>query len=330
MDLCEFACSFPKFVEKCLDRERRLSKGRSFREESVTDLLTACLMAYRAEGIFVDYPDELATGADMKWRFISCADFTDFTYLVQAKRCRPGVTKSKKTTPEAEAKFGSLLQKSKRRSPTSRGLQLHDLCDQAAPSVAPIVALYSPGRVCGAIPGLSGVSLVDGFGAQALADAWIAGSKRRTATGPKNPMAAKNLQPIARAFSPLFCLSTWRVHLPRVGSISFSTKQMWDSVPSPLDAATFARAMDVVHGPRAKSEVKIERPDYAPRMLGRRGMLELIAELKAKEASNVPRTPEIVFFSGLWSDDREISSALTELLGRQVNRSRKDDRRTDR
>lgn len=330
MDLCDFACGFPQFVEKFLDRERRLSKGRSFREESVTDVLTACLMAYRAEGVFVDYPDELATGADMKWRFVSCANFTDFTYLVQAKRCRPGVTKSKKTTPEAEAKFGSLLQKSKRKAPTSRGLQLHDLCDQAAPSVAPIVALYSPGQVCRAIPGLSGVSLVDGFGAQALADAWRAGSKRSTKAGPKNPMAAKNLQPIARKFSPLFCLNTWRVYFQRPGSISFSTTLMSEDVPSPEAAATFAQEMDVVHGPRGTSEGKVERPNYKPRVLGRRGLLDLISELKSREASDEPRTPEIVFFGGRSSEDQEIKLALIELLGPQVGKVGPDNLQTDR
>lgn len=294
MDVCAFACGFPNFVEKFLDRECRLSKGGSFREESVTDVLTACLMSYRSAGIFVDYPDELATGADMKWRFISTSNFTDFTFLVQAKRSRPDLRKGV-IRANAEAKYFSLLQKSKRTKPKSKGLQLDDLCGQATAGIAPIFALYNPGRICSSIPGLSGVNLADAFQVRSLVRAWIKGGRRATKSGPVNPAAASNLQPIFGSFSSLFCAGGRSVLL-RAGSGGPSFLEQQDS-PTPEAAAAFARNLANQKGTKGPGGGG-ERPEYAANTLGVKGLLSFLEELHQKAQADTPRVPEIVFFTG--------------------------------
>src|SRR5437764_3925489 len=65
--LCQLAKSFPDHVARLLERDRSLK--RNFREETVTDLMMASLVALSPFGIHVDYPDERKTGADMDWIF---------------------------------------------------------------------------------------------------------------------------------------------------------------------------------------------------------------------------------------------------------------------
>jgi hypothetical protein len=85
--ICEFAQSFPDLAARLLERDRNLTKN--FREETVTDLLMASLLALTPFGIRVDYPDEPTTGADMDWIFAAPHEINGGRYLrilLQAKR----------------------------------------------------------------------------------------------------------------------------------------------------------------------------------------------------------------------------------------------------
>lgn len=86
--LCEFAKSFPTLAADILHRDRH--KRRNFREETITDLLTAGLTAFEPFGIYVDFPvDESKTGEDMDWEFVNPHAVDGRRYLrlhIQAKR----------------------------------------------------------------------------------------------------------------------------------------------------------------------------------------------------------------------------------------------------
>lgn len=82
--LCDFALGFPAFVECVLDKDRTLR--RSFREETVTDLLMGGLVMAGGRQLIVDFPDEPVTGADMEWNFVDVHTSTFFRLMLQAKR----------------------------------------------------------------------------------------------------------------------------------------------------------------------------------------------------------------------------------------------------
>ena len=82
--LCLFAQHFPRSVATLLQRGQTLK--RRFREETVTDLLMANLLALGGGSILVDFPDEPTTGADMEWNFINRDTREHFQILLQAKR----------------------------------------------------------------------------------------------------------------------------------------------------------------------------------------------------------------------------------------------------
>ena len=74
--ICQFAHHFPKTAGEFLDRAATL--GRSFREETLTDVLMGALVAFRPLGVEVHFPDEPRTGADMEWLFVR-ADGSSYT-----------------------------------------------------------------------------------------------------------------------------------------------------------------------------------------------------------------------------------------------------------
>lgn len=83
--LCGFSHNFPSQTAQLLDRARGLS--RQFREETITDLLMGGIIASHSVGqILVDFPNETATGADMKWVFANLGSGNCFTILIQAKK----------------------------------------------------------------------------------------------------------------------------------------------------------------------------------------------------------------------------------------------------
>lgn len=94
--LCDFAHRFPRLAAEILHRDRH--KQKNFREETITDLIMAGLVALEDYGVFVDFPDEKTTGADMDWEFVSMHPIKGDSYIrlyIQAKRAI--ATKSKKS-----------------------------------------------------------------------------------------------------------------------------------------------------------------------------------------------------------------------------------------
>lgn len=87
--LCDLAHNFPPKAAEFLERDRGLK--RNFREESVTDMLMASLVALQPFGVTVDFPDEPTTGGDMEWVFAAPLDLNGGRYLriiLQAKRAQ--------------------------------------------------------------------------------------------------------------------------------------------------------------------------------------------------------------------------------------------------
>jgi hypothetical protein len=82
--LCLLAQHFPRSVGNLLQRGQSLK--RRFREETITDLLMANLLALGGGSIIVDFPDEPTTGADMEWNFINRDTREYFQIILQAKR----------------------------------------------------------------------------------------------------------------------------------------------------------------------------------------------------------------------------------------------------
>jgi hypothetical protein len=82
--LCQFARQFPNVVADFLNRSRSLH--RRFREESVTDLLMANLIAIGGNRVYVEFPNEPVTGADMEWNFVNWDDNSFYRLRIQAKR----------------------------------------------------------------------------------------------------------------------------------------------------------------------------------------------------------------------------------------------------
>lgn len=86
--LCEFARAFPHLTAKFLNFDKSFT-GHHIKEVGVTDMMMVSLKMLEAEGlgIFVDYPSEKHTGADMEWNFVSLGNEEYFLRLyIQAKR----------------------------------------------------------------------------------------------------------------------------------------------------------------------------------------------------------------------------------------------------
>lgn len=82
--LCYFAQKFPSLVADFLQVSEELS--RRFREESVTDMMMANLKMLGGAQVFVEFPDEPKTGADMEWVFFNKYERNIFRLLIQAKK----------------------------------------------------------------------------------------------------------------------------------------------------------------------------------------------------------------------------------------------------
>ncbi len=84
-NLCELASTLPRLIGTLLDREARLKKGR-FREETLTDVLTASIAAFAGPRLVIEYPDEASTGSDIDLEFWNAATRRQTLIRIQAKR----------------------------------------------------------------------------------------------------------------------------------------------------------------------------------------------------------------------------------------------------
>ncbi|MFA6968861.1 DUF6615 family protein [Bosea sp. (in: a-proteobacteria)] len=156
--LCRFSRRFPNYLAAILDKGEGLK--RNFREETGTDLLTAGLLGLSTFGIYVDYPDEPTTGADMEWVFISPKDVGGGRYLrllIQAKRAK------RRTLKSSVYWFYDHLDH-------LEGKQAEALVDYAASKTAagestlPLYAFYHPkSALCGpsmGLPSVEGINFI--------------------------------------------------------------------------------------------------------------------------------------------------------------------------
>ncbi|WP_171233046.1 DUF6615 family protein [Ruegeria sp. HKCCA4812] len=201
------ARNFPAFTENFLDRSATLQK--SFREETITDMLMANIVALGGKNVVVDFPNELSTGADMEWNFVDRSNESFVRLLIQAKR---SYGKGKQWRRHS---FRELYHQ----SGASKVLQAKVLCDTARAAVAtyPLYIFYVPGKTCKLARldnalNVSGVTLADGYEIEKLA---ISASDRKTRT--KN----RSLNTISEKMFPLqilFCPQS----INKIGLVMFS------------------------------------------------------------------------------------------------------------
>lgn len=160
--LCQFAQQFRDFVADFLNRSQSLR--RRFREESVTDLLMAGLIAIGGNRVHVEFPNEPVTGADMEWNFVNWDDGSFYRLRIQAKKLY-GIGRNWK-----RHSYTHLLDL----SPNKR-LQVEVLCESARRVQAyPLYIFYNAQDHCqmawnGGLLALRGINIADGYRIRALA-----------------------------------------------------------------------------------------------------------------------------------------------------------------
>ncbi|MBX3497519.1 MAG: hypothetical protein KF769_14885 [Parvibaculum sp.] len=212
--LCQFANTFPKFVELFMGSGRSLR--RRFREETITDIMMANLITMDAASrMVVEFPVEPVTGADMEWNFVNPDDKTFFRIHLQAKQAYgDGAIWTRHNYRELFHTVGS-----------SAKLQAELLTESARKSSVPTYPLYifyNPSRTCelaraGGAPHVIGVTLAEGYFVAILAKA--ATNRRLRALNRSLGMLA----PSFFSLSDLFCPPSI---LP-LGPFAFAPKRTW-------------------------------------------------------------------------------------------------------
>ncbi|WP_420478605.1 DUF6615 family protein [Brevundimonas sp. FT23028] len=192
--LCEFSRRFPKTAGEFLDRASGLS--RSFREETLTDVLMGAMVAFEPLGIKVDFPDEPRTGADMEWIFQRANGSTHYRLLIQAKKLYgKGKIWTRRSYPEIF-----------HRVPKTKALQSATLVAEAKRTAAtyPLYLFYNHQTICdlAATSGakVDGASLVSGYFINGLVQQKTAG--KLTASKTSN---LGTIQPKMFPLSGLLC-----------------------------------------------------------------------------------------------------------------------------
>ncbi|MFA1676274.1 DUF6615 family protein [Rhizobium mongolense] len=233
--LCQFSQSFPSFVEDFLEYSRTM--GRSFREESVTDILMSGLFTASSPYIHVQFPNETVTGADMEWNFADVGTGRFFRIMLQAKRAE---SKNKQWQYHKYQQLdhqaaGALVE------------TLRDFSRQAAVPTFPIYIFYNP-LATTALTRAAGKRNVLGVN---IADAYQI--ERVVKHGLKSGNRFKNLatlSPYMRPMTDLFC-PTVQMRTTSSGktTISFQTAASdFTEAPTPdaiherLTGMFFARA----------------------------------------------------------------------------------------
>lgn len=135
-NLCELASTLPRLIGTLLDREARLKKGR-FREETLTDVLTASLAAFAGPELVIEYPDEAATGGDLDLQFWHAASRRHTLVRIQAKRLN-AATNNGKAVAIAHRSYRELLHK----VPKTKEYQYKTLLAEAG-SYLPLYMFYN-------------------------------------------------------------------------------------------------------------------------------------------------------------------------------------------
>lgn len=194
--LCAFARDFSRKSGEFLDKASKL--GRTFREETLTDVLMGGLVAFRPLGIEVYFPDEPRTGADMEWLFRRKDGASHYRILIQAKKLGgSGKVWTRRSYPEIFHRVRS-----------SNQLQTDILLREARslPATVPLYMFYTNQSVCdlaaksGSV--LHGTSIVDGQLVNDLVHGRLTG--KLTAF---EATSLKVLQPKMDPLSKLLCIA---------------------------------------------------------------------------------------------------------------------------
>jgi hypothetical protein len=215
--LCNFADAFPRFVGQFLDHEWGLR--RRLREETVTDMWVASLVAMRGLGVHVDLADEIKTGADLEIWFLSSNRERGIGFLIQAKRSHCGKVLMR---PACGLDFGRHRFEELDHAAgdgRSKGSQARDLTLAAnGRGVYPLYAFYMPGHIFEKSGRIQGIMLADGYQVRhrivlGRRDAWrrrtypIGGSKPRR--GKAEFKALEHLEGLMFPLSVMFCFKSW-------------------------------------------------------------------------------------------------------------------------
>jgi len=190
--LCVFAHTFPEFVAAFLDRGAALR--RRFREETITDMLMSALVPAKPFGIYVDYPDEPTTGADMQWDFVSRGNWHHFRLLIQAKLLYP------KGAAWSDHSYVQLFH-------AVTGTYQAKILADAARAMAgcfPLYAFYNPGTSCrlasaSGTHSLCGINLANGY----LMERLVVGARARRRIALTKKVGT--LHPTFGRLADLFC-----------------------------------------------------------------------------------------------------------------------------
>ncbi len=192
--LCSFARQFPTFVESFLQQGSRLS--RRFREETVTDILMGGLISTGSQAIFVDYPNETTTGADMRWDFVNQHRDTIFSLFIQAKKLYD------RASSWRDHGYNELFHL----TGSTGDFQAQVLCDYTRGELFtfPLYAFYNPGRSCrlaraDGVKNVRGMTFADGYEIERRVMAATTGPMRRMTS------SLGALQPLHFPIADLLC-----------------------------------------------------------------------------------------------------------------------------
>lgn len=214
-----FSDAFPRFVGQFLDHEWGLR--RRLREETVTDMWVASLVAMRGIGIQVDLADEMETGADLEIWFLSSTRDRGVGIVIQAKRSHCGKVQMRPACnlDWGRHRFEELDHAAGVKRP--KGSQARDLTHAAERSgrgVYPLYAFYTPGHIHAKSGWIEGIMLADGHDVRrqivlGQRDAWRRRSYPAGKTKPRRGNAEfKALGHLSKLMFPLsrmFCFKSW-------------------------------------------------------------------------------------------------------------------------
>lgn len=151
--VCDLANRFPNMIAEFLDIEQDLK--RRFREDSITDILSAALLTLPGNDIVVLAPQEAKTGGDFDLVIVDERTSEAIQFRIQAKRLVPH---------KHNWKIGSYPELA---HPHNSGKQsatlLRGLGREAIPTI-PLYAFYNPAHVCRASSDrVSGIELACGW-----------------------------------------------------------------------------------------------------------------------------------------------------------------------
>ncbi|ANK90549.1 MULTISPECIES: DUF6615 family protein [Rhizobium] len=283
--LCDLAAKLPVLVGALLDRETKLKKGR-FREETLTDVVTAALATFAGPSMVIEYPDEAATGGDLDLDFWQVSTGRRLRLRIQAKRLN-ATENNKKTISIKNRAYNELLHV----VPSTGAYQFKTLLNSAGPCL-PLYMFYNHASVvqdayfAGAIPRVCGINLAFAYDIAFELEAKLTAKPKR--------LHHKRL-------------SHLRTHFFDLATILCPPVAPGDDVPSP-DAVANALQRVWLGG---VDEAKRSDHDYLVRWLSARESLLPDRESYRRIEDGPPirfnprlRRPTITFLSGRTDDDR--------------------------